>query len=130
MANDRSKILVVEDDLSSQQYYGIILEDSYELEVVTSVEEAKAALQASEFSVAIVDLSLPGNENGIDLIKYIREKYPDKPIPIALTAHAFPQNRKEALDAGAAEFFTKPILNAVLIESIEKQIQSIKRWKG
>ena len=130
MASNRSKVLIVEDDLSSQQYYEIILEDSYELEIVTTVEESKEALLASEFSVAIVDLSLPGNENGIDLIKYIREKYPDKPIPIALTAHALPQSRKEALDAGAAEFFTKPILNAVLIESIEKQIQSIKRRKG
>ncbi len=125
MANDRSKILIVEDDLSSQQYYEIILEDSYELEIVATVDESKEALLKSEFSVAIIDLSLTGNENGIDLIKYIREKYPDKPIPIALTAHALPINRKEALDAGAAEFFTKPILSAVLIESIEKQIQSI-----
>jgi len=125
VANDRSKILIVEDDLSSQQYYEIILEDSYELEIVATVDESKEALLKSEFSVAIIDLSLTGNENGIDLIKYIREKYPDKPIPIALTAHALPINRKEALDAGAAEFFTKPILSAVLIESIEKQIQSI-----
>ena len=59
-------------------------------------------------------------------MNFMREKYPKKPIPIALTAHAFPQNKIEALAAGAAEFFTKPIMSEVLIASIEKQIESLK----
>ena len=58
-------------------------------------------------------------------MNFMREKYPQKPTCIALTAHAFPQNRIEALEAGAAEFFTKPIMSGVLIASLEKHIKAL-----
>lgn len=125
MAKEKCKILIVEDDISSQQYYTIILEDSFDLEIVSTVAEAKNALAKSEFCVAIIDISLPGGENGIDLLKYMRIEFPGKPVCIALTAHAFPQNRIEAMEAGAAEFFTKPIMSGVLIESLEQHIKAL-----
>ncbi|MBC8193320.1 MAG: response regulator [Candidatus Marinimicrobia bacterium] len=125
MDKAKPRILIVEDDLSSQQYYTIILENSFDLEIVSTVVEAKKALAKTEFSVAIIDISLPGGENGIDLMRFMREKYPQKPTCIALTAHAFPQNRIEAMEAGAAEFFTKPIMSGVLIASLEKHIEAL-----
>jgi DNA-binding NtrC family response regulator len=126
MSDVKSRILIVEDDISSQQYYTIILEERYDLEIVSTVAEAKKALAQSEFCVAIIDISLPGGENGIDLLKYMREKFPQKPACIALTAHAFPQNRIEAMEAGAAAFFTKPIMSGVLIENLEKHIKALQ----
>ena len=74
MENDKAKILVVEDDLSSQQYYTIILEDSYDLKIVSTVIEAKKALGEVDFHMAIIDISLPGEENGIDLIKFMEKE--------------------------------------------------------
>ena len=126
MKNDKPRILIVEDDFSSQQCYTIILEDSYDLTIVSTVIGAKEALEENDFQVAIIDISLPGGENGIDLIKFMQIKYPKKPRSIALTAHAFPHARVEALEAGAVEFFTKPIMSGSLIESLENQIQSIE----
>ena len=125
MENDKAKILVVEDDLSSQQYYTIILEDSYDLKIVSTVIEAKKALGEVDFHMAIIDISLPGEENGIDLIKFMEKEYPKKPRCIALTAHAFPHTRVEALEVGADEFFTKPIMSGVVIDSLEKHIKSL-----
>ena len=60
MDKEKTRILIVEDDISSQQYYTIILEDSFDLEIVSTVAEAKKALSKTEFYVAIIDISLPG----------------------------------------------------------------------
>jgi len=124
---DRPRILIVEDDISSQQYYTIILEDLFDLKIVATVASAKEMLLEFKCQAAIIDISLPGGENGIDLIKFIQAEYPKSPVCIALTAHAFPHTRIEALEAGAAEFFTKPIMSGVLIDALKSHIKSFTK---
>jgi DNA-binding NtrC family response regulator len=120
MPDPKPKLLVVEDDISSQQYYDIILSDLYELTIVATVEKARQALIETDFSLAIIDISLPGDENGIDLIKFLVSKYGQKLPAIAISAHAFPQNRNETIEAGAVEFFTKPVLSGDLLAAVHK----------
>jgi len=120
MMSELPKILIVEDDVSSQQYYSIILEGMFEIHIVDSVLAAKKALAKNVFVLALVDISLPGAENGIDLITYFINEFESDLPAIAITAHAFPQNRKVALEAGAVAFFTKPILSNALIEACEE----------
>ena len=122
MSISKLKLLIVEDDISSQQYYSVILSDLYDLTLVATVEKARQALREAEYSLAIIDISLPGDEDGIDLIKFLVNEHPQKLPAIAITAHAFPQNRVEALTAGAVEFFTKPIMSSALISAVEKHI--------
>lgn len=123
--DSREKILVVEDDISSQQYYRFIFRDRFEIRMVSSIMEAKQALEKESFGVALIDLSLPGGESGLELIRFLRKNYPDgKPVPIAVTAHVFPQNQIEAMEAGAKEFLTKPILSKVLLDVIMKYVDS------
>ena len=57
MPKRKPMVLIVEDDLSSQQYYEVIFEDEYEITMVSSVAEAKQALKENVFEVAIVDIS-------------------------------------------------------------------------
>ncbi len=91
--------------------------------MVSTITEAKKALEEESFGIALIDFSLPGGENGLDLIRFLRDEYPDgNPVAIALTAHVFPQNQVEALEAGAKEFLTKPIMSRVLLEIIAKYI--------
>jgi len=120
-----NKVLIVEDDISSQQYYTYIFRNKYEIRMVSTIHEAKQALQEETFKIALVDFSLPGGENGLDLIKHLHEEYPNgNPVSIALTAHVFPQNKVEAFEAGAVEFLTKPIMSKVLLEVIAKYSSS------
>ncbi|MBC8191302.1 MAG: response regulator [Candidatus Marinimicrobia bacterium] len=123
MTTLKPKLLVVEDDISSQQYYTVILSDLYDLTMVSTVERAKQALSETKFRLAIVDISLPGDENGIDLIKFLTLEHGQTLPAIAISAHAFPQNRQDTFAAGAVEFYTKPILGGILIEIIKKYIQ-------
>jgi len=121
MSDKSTKILILEDDISSQQYYGFIFKEKYEIKIVSTISEAKIALQEETFEIALVDFSLPGGENGLDLIKYLHKEHPSgKPVAIALTAHVFPQYKIEALQAGAVEFLTKPIMSKVLLDMIRK----------
>ena len=122
MSDPKPKLLIVEDDISSQQYYTMVLSDLYDLTLVATVKAAKQALGETEFSLAIIDLSLPGEEDGMDLIKFLVNQYPQKLPAIAISAHAFPQAREEALTAGAVEYFTKPILSGILLDAVQQFI--------
>jgi len=122
MADTNAKVLIVEDDLASQQYYSVILEEKYDIYMVSTVAEAKQALKEHVFKVAIIDLSLPGGVSGIDLLKHLKNEFADFPISIVISAHAFPAIKVEALEAGAVEFFTKPILSGALLEAVEKYL--------
>jgi len=123
MSNNKPKLLIVEDDTSSQTYYSVILKGQYDVCIVSTVEDAKTALEENDFSLAIIDISLPGEEDGIDLIKYLVREYSEKLPSIAITAHAFQHNREEALEAGAVEFFTKPIMSGVVLDAVQKYVQ-------
>ncbi len=120
MSERNHTVLIVEDDISSQNYYQHILREQYDIHVVSTVVEAKRILKEIDFSVAIIDISLPGGEDGLGLIRHIIKTYPDKPVPIVITAHAFKRDREVALKAGAVEFFTKPLLSGILLEVVQK----------
>ena len=120
MPDKRAKILIVEDDLSSQQYYSFVFSGKHEITMVSTIAEAKQVLQTETYEIALIDFSLPGGESGLDLIKYLRDEYKGKMVSLALTAHAFPQNKEEALAAGAVEFLTKPIMSKALLEVVAK----------
>jgi len=122
MIINKDKILIVEDDKTSQVYYSAILGDLYDLTLVPTAEMASEALQQDKFKLAIIDISLPGGEDGISLIKYIRKEYTDELPLIVITAHAFPEVKKEALEAGVVEFFTKPIMSGDLLEVVGKYL--------
>ncbi|NQT63302.1 MAG: response regulator [Candidatus Marinimicrobia bacterium] len=123
MTNRKDKILIVEDDKASQLYYSTILNDLYDLRVVPTADQAREALQQEVFSLAIIDISLPGGEDGTSLIKWIKKEHSHNLPLVAITAHAFPQHREAALQAGAQEYFTKPILSSMLLEMIRRYIQ-------
>lgn len=120
MIEKLASILIVEDDISSQQYYAVILEEDYDFHMVPSAAAAKTALKDKKFDLAIVDLSLSGNEDGLSLIKYMRSHLGlDMPI-LAISAHAFPINREATLEAGASEYYSKPILSGDLLKAVNR----------
>ncbi len=89
------------------------------IECVDMVEKA----EAGHFDVILMDIQMP-NMNGFKATEHIR-KLPDKAkanIPIiAMTANAFAEDKKAALDAGMNAFVAKPIN----IEEILSALQSV-----
>jgi len=117
--NDRITLLVVEDDPNSQKLAGFTLKKDFDLYFAESVTEAKQQLDAHHINLILLDLSLKGDEDGLDLARFVRknEAWHQMPI-IALTAHAFTSDRDRCLEAGCNDFMTKPFRRAELLEAI------------
>ena len=120
MSHEKPLILIVEDDLSSQQYYTTILDEDYNLEILPTAQAARQALGERAYGIIIIDISLPGDEDGNGLMRYIRNTLKMNTPILVITANAFSKNRSDALEAGANEFFSKPILAGTLIEALNK----------
>lgn len=88
------------------------------IECVDMVEKAEAGY----FDVILMDIQMP-NMNGFKATEVIR-KLPDKAkanVPIvAMTANAFDEDKKAALDAGMNGFAAKPINIAEIISALQE----------
>lgn len=115
----KQSILIVEDDPSTQNLIKYFLKNRYEIHFAESVSEAKEAIQKNSIDLVLLDLSLKGNEDGLDFVKYLRKSKQWKQLPvIATTAHAFISDKDRCLDIGCNDYLTKPIKMDLLLEKI------------
>jgi PAS domain S-box-containing protein len=116
-------VLVVEDNIGSQILMKHFLKDHCETCFATSVQEARKLLESQSVALMLVDLSLEGDEDGLDLVRFCRstEKWKDIPI-IATTAHAFTQDRDNCLAAGCNDYLAKPIMRDGLLTVIHQYL--------
>jgi CheY-like chemotaxis protein len=80
----------------------------------------EAVTLATEWSpeAILMDLRMPGTE-GLQTIRSLRAREPRRHIPIiVMSASAFENDRRQALDAGASDFVRKPVRESELLEKI------------
>ena len=76
--------------------------------------EAIETLALSPVDLILLDLNMP-DMHGMDVIQFVRNHQAYRAIPIiVLTTRGDESSRVAALDAGAAEYLTKPFLPNVL----------------
>lgn len=119
------KILLAEDEALNQMVARHILETEMgaELEIASNGRIAVEKLEKTDFDLVIMDIQMP-EMNGYDATKYIREKmpFPKNETPIlAMTAHAFNEEKVKCLEAGMNEFISKPIH----IEELGQKLKSL-----
>ncbi len=127
---DRKKIhiLVAEDNLVNQKLVVRILEKAgYSVKVANDGEEALEGLKKGHFDIVLMDIQMP-NMDGIEATQEIRNSTDNtlnSEIPIiAVTAHAFEENKKRCLKAGMNSCVTKPFKSEELFKEIEKLLQA------
>ncbi|HEX8638128.1 MAG TPA: response regulator [Pyrinomonadaceae bacterium] len=82
-------------------------------------ETGIAALENLRPDVILMDMSLSGKLNGLDIVKKLRADSGFDTAPIvALTAHAMPQDHINSLAVGCDEHITKPILDLEFAETV------------
>ena len=117
----KKRLLVVEDDPNSQKLAELILRKDFDLHFADSVYGAKQILDKHDIHLILLDLSLKGNEDGLDLARFVRNESNQKLLPIiALTAHAFTTDREKCFEVGCNEFLTKPFRRTDLMDLIQK----------
>ncbi len=103
------------------EYY---LREKFELYFAKSGQHAIEQLNHHVVDIILLDISIEGDENGIDLLKGIRnhEKWKNIPV-IATTAHAQDSQKTMALAAGCNDYMIKPIKREYLFENIMRHIK-------
>ena len=88
--------------------------------VVNSMEEAITTVDNFPVDAVIVELMLQQG-SGLDLIQYVRQKFPNKTIPIIAMGNDSSGYREgQAYQRGADIFIVKPIAVDVLVDALSK----------
>jgi PAS domain S-box-containing protein len=112
--------LVIEDDDMTIDFMQVVLEEQYSIRIARSGAEAWQVLRAERVDIILMDISLADRQTGIELTQEIRQSRPHRNIPIiAVTAHAYDQDRDHCLDAGCDDFIRKPVNTAFLLERMQ-----------
>jgi len=113
-------VLVVDDDLNARELLVAVLETAgAEVRAATSTDDALMILEAWTPDVLMSDIEMPG-EDGYELMRRVRALSGLRGgiAAIALTAHARPEDRARALQAGFQWHLAKPIDPAELLGAI------------
>ncbi len=115
--NNRTKVLVVDDETALREVLGMRLEDwGFEVRLASDGSQAKDMVEAYEPDIVISDAVMP-EISGLELLKNLKEGDATRPV-ILITAHGSVDMAVEAMKQGARDFITKPLdyskLRAVL----------------
>jgi two-component system response regulator PilR (NtrC family) len=125
-------ILVVDDEQSMREFLAICLRRAgHETTLASSGAEALAHLRAQPFDLVVTDLKMPGEPDGIGILRAIKSgdvrRADDAPAPdvILVTAFATTDTALAAMKLGAYDYLTKPFrideINAVIGRALEKK---------
>ncbi|HVU32483.1 MAG TPA: response regulator [Opitutaceae bacterium] len=119
-------ILVAEDNPVNQRVITRLLQKlGYEVALAADGQEALTRLRQHPFDVVLMDVEMP-ELDGMDATRRLREELPParQPVVIALSAHAFIDQRERFFEAGMDAYLAKPIrigeLTAELARASEK----------
>lgn len=118
---NKEKILVVDDAPETLE----VLERNltlvgYRVATAPGAIEAVRTLEATRIDLVITDFRMP-RVNGLDLIRHVRENYPDTEI-IMVTGYASIPGAVEAMQAGAHAYLAKPFTEEELLSAVKQAI--------
>lgn len=121
------KILVVDDErdvemLFRQKFRKEIRSGFVELEFAFSGKEAMELLhnsQPPDVLYIFSDINMPGM-SGLELLEQVKKEFPNIQVSM-ISAYGDDENYQNAINAGAKEFFTKPIN----FESLRAEVHQI-----
>ena len=121
---NKANILIIEDDDLNQQLYRILLERQYDLSLAKNSDEFYKLIHQKKYDLFIVDITLQGFKNGLELTNELRkmDEYLTTPV-IVVTANAFKVDETAASNAGANQFIRKPFNNKELLEAIKNALK-------
>jgi CheY-like chemotaxis protein len=117
----RCRILLVEDSVDNQVLISRYLKKAgAEVKIAADGAEAIEKAQTEEFDVILMDIQMP-RVDGHEATRRLRDLGYQVPI-IALTAHAFKEERDRALQGGFNGYLTKPVSRQTLVKTLSQVV--------
>ncbi len=112
-------VLLVDDDVLVLDTLKAILEQQgYPVFAASTPSDALEIVSSNHIDASIIDLML-GKENGIELMKQIKEQHPNL-LSIIVTGFGTIEKAVEAMHQGAWDFLSKPVTSGILLEKLER----------
>lgn len=123
-----AKILIIDDESAILNLMAkTCRQQGHDITAVQTGKEGLQQLDAIQPDMMIVDL-LIGDMNGLDLIRYSEEQYPDTQV-IMVTGNGSIETAVEAMRLGAFDYLTKPFELSDLQRTVELGLQQKGRPK-
>ncbi len=117
------RVLVVEDEHKIAGALKRALEqESYAVDVCYDGDDGYAMATTEPYDVAIIDRMLPGDHDGIAIVKAMREAKIHTPV-LLLTALGSIGDKTEGLDSGADDYLIKPFALEELLARVRALIR-------
>lgn len=118
MANQRPKVLVVDDENDILLIVRTSLKDDYEVETASSGPDALAHIEENSPDLIILDMMMP-EMDGIEVLEKIRANPGTAAIPVIfLTGVSERSKIREALDKGTQYYIVKPFKQQDLMNKV------------
>jgi signal transduction histidine kinase/DNA-binding response OmpR family regulator len=128
---DRLRVLVVDDeDPVCEMVRQILVSKGYVCEMAADAFEAMSTLCRSPFDLVVSDVKMEGKD-GLALMREVRERTPHLPF-IIMTGYPEEYSYGDIIDAGAADFITKPFSAGELkakVSRVEKEKYANRRLR-
>jgi len=126
IAENPARILIVDDERDNREFLEIVLaREGFLITTAASGEEALAAVAQQAPDLILLDLMMPGM-NGYEVAAKIKGDLATKDIRIVIVSALDDRNsRTLAQNAGADDFFTKPMGRAEVCERVKALLASV-----
>jgi DNA-binding response OmpR family regulator len=122
------RILVTQSDMdATQQVSHVLMEQGFEVEKASDIEEALQKVKSEPWDLVILDLRAPEGD-GFEACRYVRE-HTTTPV-IILSALGQDEYIVKGLGAGADDYLVKPISARVFLARIFALLRRAGRMKG
>ncbi|HKV24333.1 MAG TPA: HD domain-containing phosphohydrolase [Candidatus Acidoferrum sp.] len=116
------RVLAVDDEAPALKFLCLILGAyPFECTTVNNGEEALVAIQRQQFDAVISDLRMPGI-SGMELLSEARRRNPHVAF-VVTTGVDDAETGVKAMRAGADDYLVKPLLDCVVLASLERSLQ-------
>lgn len=124
------RILVVEDEHKIARAVGRALEqESYAVDIVYDGDEGYAMATTEPYDLAIIDRMIPGDYDGIAVVKAMRDAKIHTPV-LLLTALGSTSDKTKGLDSGADDYLVKPFALEELLARVRALLRRPAEQKG
>jgi len=116
----KHRVLIVDDELAILFAYRKLIEaEGFEVDTCENIYEAMALIRLCAYLAIITDIRLAGteNEDGIELLQFIKEIQPDSRV-IVTTGYGNEELKRTTHSLGAAHYFEKPVVPADILSAI------------
>ncbi|MHB1330083.1 MAG: sigma-54-dependent transcriptional regulator [Gemmatimonadales bacterium] len=104
-----ASILVVDDEPGIREFLvDALAVDGHVLDAAPHASGALTALSRRAFDLLLTDIRMPGEMDGMGLVRRVRADYPEMDV-VVLTAHGTVPSAVEAIKLGVFDFLVKPV---------------------